>query len=962
MAHAKATSTYTPAWARNDPTRRFIVVRNVQYRSDSGGRAHIAMGSAGVPYAGEESGRTTFTDSIVLNHSLGYNADTGKAMYVDITNSLGLNVWWWANLNATTFGWNDGYNLSGNSIRFGPRVAYPTFRMFCWESWANGSKAYTNPDLIIGRGETNDLFTVVRMGSVNNLTVSDNQITTIPAARFDTTGAIVSNPKYRLLLKAPILTAASCEWYPTQYYPGVNLVVGQNFASEFAQDFGWLAAKQPIPTPGTYSSVTETAPASVQAERPLLGDMDLGQDYYNFGRIARVHPVTTPLNRTYSWKNSAGIATDVVFTDQSLVGAWEVSMADPTIGPSTVTLPVRIVLQHTPPVATEFGADKRVWLKVTGLVTWNGDLVCDALGAAAFQISLGAGLHGELNVTTFHDPLAANGPAGQFSEYKVAYATGTIPIGTVVSVVPLIPVAVDRREGGVQEGRIRFQRTGSLASSLTVAFSLAENSNLRPATLGSDFTLIVSGVGSITASGSSGTVTFPASVSTVEVRVVPITDQVIEREHVWVTLQGGANYAVSGSRTKASVYLYDGPPWTLHEITHDAEPFNGVTRAKAVSGHLSGSTPAPVVAADIWTRRTGPNGPNGYTITSEGYVGAQWSGTFGVPSFVFEGSFAPPHAPVATGINDLEQHTLSGYLTLPSGFDRAARMWLGAVPGYNASWSYLPVPTGGEWLADKNRALCISPNGTYLGGYATRLQSSPAVQEQMGVMWKWSGMTALFSEPALDGGRIGEALAVNNAGEFVGRRNLANSVGQYIPRAFRSRSDGTTVLAGDLLNPPAQSPPLAIPSDVPSIALAVSERSGVMSGVAVGWAGRQQDNAWLSQPVIWWSRTNDLPQPNNNAWVPLSGFDTGQVNAIGSGRALYGWVGTASGANRKAWRWVNGWTAGSALDDKFLVFGFTSSWTLQEIVDASDKEVLLGNGTKAGSARAFLLIPQAVAN
>ncbi len=99
----------------------------------------------------------------------------------------------------------------------------------------------------------------------------------------------------------------------------------------------------------------------------------------------------------------------------------------------------------------------------------------------------------------------------------MAYARGTLPIGTAVSVRPVISVAQDRREGGVQEGHIRFERTGSLATNLTVNVNLGEVVGRRPATLGTDCALIVSGLGSISASGTSATVSFPTNVAAVEV-------------------------------------------------------------------------------------------------------------------------------------------------------------------------------------------------------------------------------------------------------------------------------------------------------------------------------------------------------------------------------------------------------------------------------------------------------------
>ena len=992
MVHAK-TAAFTPAWAKNDPARRFAVIRNVQYRSDSDGVSVIAMGNASSPWGSDESGRTTFRDSIVLNASLGYNGDTGKLKYVDILDSLGLNVRWWANMNAGPTGWNDGFNLSNNSLRLGPRVNAYSYRSFCWKSLSDFGAPYTDPSLILGRTEINDQFLLARMGSVNNLTIANNHITTIPSARFDETSAPLANPKFRLLRKVPSMTAASCDEGPKQYFDGANMTVGQNYVSDFGQDFTWIGSKVPLPTPGTYSSVTPTAPAPVQAEYPVLTDMDLGQPQFNFGRICRVLPQTNVVTRDYPWRIGEGQPPTLSFEDMRLTGALEVSMASPTLSSTTVTLPVRIALQQTPPKATELPEGKRLSLKVTGLSTWNGNADSDVFGSTEFQIPSPTGVHGELNVTAFHDPAAGPGAAGQFAEYKVAYAKGTIAIGTVVSVEPLIAVAEDRREGGVQEGRLRFHRTGSVGASLPVTFSLAESAARRPATLGTDFSLIVSGLGSVTASGTSGTITFPAGQAFVDVRVVPQADETIEREHVWVTLQAASTHAVSSLRGKASIFIYDGPPWTLYELTHSLicdDPLetsrirppsrkgsqpprdltlpslmtlpstpSGETRGVGISGLLSAQgLPIPVVAANAWIDCSSP----GSSLLGE--VGAKWSFSSaafsGQPVFVFD-TPSVPFSPIVTGVSDQQASVFPGYVRATSGFDRAIKAWQGTLPGTPASWVYLPVPTTSDWLQDKNRALCISPNGTYIGGYATRSQGTPAIQEQFAVYWTVSGgMSPLFSETTLNSGRAGEVPAVNDDGEFVGNRKLPNTSGQYIPRAFRSRKNAEPVVSGDFLHPPIQNP--AVPEEnVPSAALAIGQRSGVYSGLAGGWAMRWEPSvaAHVQKPAVWWSRQDNGPEHGTNQWVIVSlPEESGAINAIVNNTALFGWVGDINGQNRKAWRWEKAWTGGAGFSDKHAVYGFSDDWVLREIVDATATETLVGNGSKAGANRAFLLIPQ----
>jgi hypothetical protein len=991
--YSNTTHGYSPEWARTDPHRRFAVVRNVQYRSESDGGSIIATGNAAYPNGEYDSGRTTFTDSVVLNTSLGYNVDTGKVVGVDLQNNLGLGIWWWANLNSVASGWNDHFNINHNSVRFGPRANYPTFRVFCWESFADQANQYTDPTLVLGRQVTNDVFTLVRVGSVNNLTISNNQMTTIPASRFDETGMVGLTNRWRLLEKFASRLDASCEENPVIYWPSLNLRLGTNFTSSYAQDF---RLRVPISAGGFEGNATTASFPTEQALRPVLSDMYLSPAY-NFGRICRVIPQTSPTTRTYRWKTGPSSESTVNFTDAALTGALEVSMGQPEVGTNWVNVPARLVAQNMGGLSSVSIENAGIWLTASGLTNWSGYRIAAGLDLTQFTIPVNTATHGELILTAYHDPAATNQASGQFSEYRVAYARGTLPIGTVVSVRPVISVAQDRREGGVQEGRIRFERTGSLGSSLTASFSLNEVAGRKPATLGTDFSLVVSGSGTLTASGTSGIVTFPTNVAAVEIRVVPVADEVIENEHAWFTLQPGSGYAVSGSRSKASVYIYDGPKWTLFEISHAlvcGDTFTTtplrlkpVTRAKSledsvfvlqsvgqdlgsaravgVSGLLTaGGVPLPVIAANALMYCPSTN-TQGVISTVSGEVGARWGHSSSVPlafpSFVFDLP-NPPFSPVVTGVSDQSSAVFPGYVRQTSGFDRAIRAWQGSTPGNPSSWVYLSVPSGGAWLTQKNRALCISPNGAYIGGYATRTQSSPSVQEQMAVYWSGTSMSALFSEPTLELGRSGEARAVNNSGEFVGSRNLLNSAGQYIPKAFRGKANGAVVAADDFLIPPLQ--PNLTSIDVPSEALAISERNGVQSGIAVGWAQELVVNSMLKRPAIWWPRTDGQTQSDAD-WLKIAGRrndSTGQANAVDSFGNVYGWLRMSAGSDRRAARWDLGWNSHSFLDDQFMIYGFSDQWDLEEFVDATDKELILGNGKKGGSSRAFLLVPQQVAN
>jgi hypothetical protein len=992
--YSVSTNGYTPEWARTDVDRRFAVVRNVQYRSESDGAFIIAMGNAAYPHGPYDSGRTTFADSVVLNTSLGYNVDTGKVVGVDIQNNLGLGTWWWANLNSVTSGWNDHFRIEWNSVRFGPRARYPMFRAFCWESMADFGTQYTDPALVIGRQVTNNMFALVRIGSVNNLSISNNFITTIPASRFDETGTVGITNRWRLLEKFASRPDASCEENPANYAPSLNLRMGVNSASYYAQDFYEMV---PLSAGGFEANATTASFPLEQALRPVLSDMYLGPTF-NFGRICRVIPKSTLTSRTYQWKTGPATVASNSIVDAVLDGALEVSMGQPEVGTQWVKVPARLVEQKMRGFESLPNDSGGIWLTVSGLTNWSGYQVAAGYDLNEFTIPVNTTTHGELVITAFHDPAATNQTSGQFSEYRVAYARGTLPIGTVVSVRPVISVAQDRREGGVQEGLIRFERTGSLASTLTVNFTMQEISGRRPATFGGDFSLVMSGPGSLTVTSTNAVIHFPINEPALEVRVIPVADQVIEKEHAWFTLLPGTNYAVSGSRSKASVYIYDGPKWTLHELTHavgcDADPaparikpkptdrkpppetpdwrlmdyseLSGVTRGVGVSGLLGSSgQPTPIVAANLLVRCTYPNPQGGGSSVVSGELGARWnfnSTAFtGYPAFLFDAAF-PPSMPIVTGVSDSSSPVFPGYKTQSSGFDRALKAWQGGSPGNPSSWVYLPIPGGGSWLTEKSRALCISPNGTYIGGYATRTQSSPAVQEQMGVFWSGSTMTSLFAEVALNLARVGEARAVNNSGEFVGSRTLANSVGFFVPKAYRSRAGGAEVVATDFLIPPYQQGVTA--ANVPSQALAINERAGVLSGIAAGWAGSSYLNSWFNRPAVWWARTNSSSEPTNSYWLKMGGDDisTGQVNSISSTGVMFGWVQLSVEEGRRAARWENGWTGNTFLDDKSAAYGFSDEWKLEEFVDGSDKDVILGNGKKNGRNRSFLLVPQSVTN
>ncbi len=224
-------------------------------------------------------------------------------------------------------------------------------------------------------------------------------------------------------------------------------------------------------------------------------------------------------------------------------------------------------------------------------------------------------------------------------------------------------------------------------------------------------------------------------------------------------------------------------------------------------------------------------------------------------------------------------------------------------------------------MSEKNRALAISPDGTYVAGYATRTQSSPSVEEQQPVFWNEGTFDFLFTDTGMDANQGGEALAVNNSGEIVGYRVLRNDADtDDIPRAFRSRADGTTVVPTDFLIPPLQAGSVN-DDDVPSMAKFVTPRVGSSSGFSGGWATLDPLGLPLHKPTIWWRRIGNDSE-DAGKWVPIVQTE-GVVNGSSDGEELFGSVASFGGTNPKAWRWPDGWTLGHGFDDKFLTHGFS---------------------------------------
>jgi len=694
-----------------------------------------------------------------------------------------------------------------------------------------------------------------------------------------------------------------------------------------------------------------------------------------FGRVERVLPVWTNFNRAYVHRLSESEYSTTDFEDQALAGAHEVSLGVPSIVSANLQVPVRLVLQQTPMVGggvTVPVSSKLVWVKATGAISSTQWATTDSTGLATVTLSISGVTHGEILLTAFHDPRTTNGASGSFDEYQVAWARGTAPIGTVIQVVAAPDVAVDRREGSVQTAQFKLRRSGPAVVNTTnypaldVSFELPQSSGNRTATLTTDYSITAVSPTTRTLNGNPvgpHTVRFAAGETTALLTITPVTDNVIEKEIVWLRLLTGSGYAL-GTRTEARTYIYDGPEWTLVEITHSQNPYSGVTRPAGINNDLDGSSnPDPRVAADAYVMRT-----NNWGSPIYGYTGGSWRSTWTEPTALIDLTLTSPLSPIVTGISD----TSSGSFRM-SGWKGETGGGTRAIKADQTGWWYLTVPPSGQdegWFVDQNKGLCISPNKNYVGGYcwAWRL-GSPNHYEERPVGWNGTTFIDLGVEDFTNVNG-GEALGVNDQGEFVGERVLIDELELPTFRAFRTRPEGQAITTQDLLPPPSQ---LGFEDhEIPAIARAISPGTSTTSGIALGdavknpgssvsqvlpvwWGSRAKESGvWEANPRGIFGKILEARSLRHASWVTIS--------ISGSNYELFGWEKAEGESTTSAAWWPSYWDYGVRLNDAYAVMGIGngSTWKLFEIVDANNSRWLLGRATKNNSDRAVLLVPQTV--
>jgi hypothetical protein len=852
----------TPAWATNDPARRLVQVQRVQIRDRPLTYATIGWGSAASASDGSSSspgfgtGTVTFADNAVLNAWGAFNTDTalsGAIRRFDTTNCLALNVWQLGNAPYPSQVLMREYQVSGNTIRLGPRYEYPVYTDWYWPANSSGGPKVSDPSLALGRPEK-WWASGLRLSALSNSAFSYNWITTVPLAQF-----YAPNPgQMDKSIFQPVLklwqdgtNAPNGGFFRYQAHPSsLDFTAISNRVSNVAFDFGSFEV---IPG-GFWAGYTPSSSPALQTNRYARTNTYLAT-FMPTGTVERLHLVYTNQARTWSWRygtGGGGFATDTLTTQEpTLVGGFEVTCGVPTwTGDQTsVQVPVRLAFQPTPGsghAGTWYGAGSNLWLEVGGALSQTNFLAANSNGLATFNLSVGALQCGVLNLRAYFDPRAATGAAGKFDEYQVAYATATVPLCPTVWLEAQPDVANDK---SLHRGRLRFRRVpgrDGVLSALTVGFRLplvpALTNDYR-ALYTTDYTLVATNGATLSLHGDKHqglhTVTFPSNSPVAEVDVVPVYDDLTEDELVWAVLEPSANYAV-GSPAEAQVYIYDGPLWTLR-ILGDAFPNDGgATRVWALNNDFNTNTFAPTakLAGEVEVTRYG----------TTDYAGAAWR----VPAYgsVFwyynPYGFQPVPYDVANSVNGTARYA--------GGFKQGNGTWR-ALRSSEQSWTYLSVSN--NWLATNSLARGISPDGRWLAGYATLVNPTNATIKQMRAV-RWDADDSFSFTNLIEGGitdpnLLSRAHAVNNFGEFAGSLTKVIPNG-YRQRGFRTRPGGVLIEDMDHL-PPLGGENNALATE----ALAIRKAdSGTVGGLAVGWSDYVENSVLRRISTYWTSRSTSI--------------------------------------------------------------------------------------------------------
>ncbi len=879
----------TPAWAGEDPARRTVLVRRCQVRGVPGGAGIIALGSAGCGAGEVNGGRVTYTDNIILNASLGFNTDCGRLVNFEAVNSMFLDVWTVGNIGALYPGTMDGYRVSGNAVRLSGRAPHPTYSNFKW----NGGRAVTDPTLMLGRSETNEV-SGLGSGAAGRLRWEGNWFTTRPRDQFAPEGVA---PTFRLLRK---YTAADTS-FSGAFSDITSLSAAGNGLSSVAWDFtrvGTLpGGNHPNFGPATVPELTQLR--TVAADGP--------ENFRPIGTVERVLPVQVARSQTFEWRAAPASAGGppqvhrVESVQPVLAGALEVSIGQPRLEANgELRLSARLALQPLPGAGWPGTVPQRgsnLWLEVSGPVTARFAGITDSRGVAEFRVAASEVKPGRLEMRAYHDPTARTTAEGSFREYRVAFATATHAIGTMV----LVEASPNFAQAGGQRARFRLTRTGRTLAELPEAevyFRLG--TDIRPARYGEEFEMAVTGAAKSNleglAHGGVGRLTFAAGDRSAAIEVIPLPLASERSSLVQVRLLAGAAQKYGVDAAPATILLHHGPEWV-----YEALPTGGANTVRITAMGPSVIAGKDTAVFAVGTRRD----------ASGQETGVLWRRRLGTQGWEDVSALVPDFAgvqPVAVGRPMLGQvPVIAGNRTTASG----------VLPWSNGNHA-LDLPAG----VKSARVVAMSDDAGWLVGVIGGAGSRRAV------VWREGEPALVVALP--DGAGDAEPVGIDAEGRVAGN---AKSGGRS--RGFRTQPHGAGPVEW-LAGPDA------------AAEVRVSDLS--MKGVAVGWSGAgttRRAVAWLPAAAGAVAAPLELGRPDNLPEAAAFAINPGgeAVGVAGRGGQLtdlYKVVAVANGP----WK---------PLADQHFVSGLPPGFEAGVPVGINDQGWVAGNGRSQGKELAWVL-------
>ncbi|MBX3732184.1 MAG: hypothetical protein KF791_06275 [Verrucomicrobiae bacterium] len=873
------------------------------------------------------SGRILFEDNVFLNVGSGFNLDTG---------TLGPLVWNNnAFLDATVLGflgipdnWGDptqrGLFVTNNLIRLAGRNFHQNYSDICIN---DPETAQTNPNLGLGRIETNDCHGLIIRGRAGDVHFQHNDLTTWPLASFFRPDPGNSGQSvFRPIWKIPTLSNINCSIYSRTREPVTNMVLTANRLSTVGYD---VTSPTLLPT-ATYASFTPTSAPLYNDLRTAVSPSPGG--FQPAGRLERVGMITNGSGRltavrevqigqtSYSTTNNGTLTVVVRVADQRLAA-----------GGVTGTLPVSgVSLRLTNAIIHPNGS---VTSHLIAQTSTNN-------GTATFTLSNLAGIHGMCRLAAFADLGAAN---GLLDPDRDAWSSHSFPLGTTVELTASPDVGDDKNTASAKRARIRVRRSGPTSSSLSVNLSLHSGVFVRPnnlsdlaATYGTSGTAdyyISNGTGTWSTSSpfTNGTITIPAGSDTADVQIVTREDNLTEQNIIVARLALSANYA-PGLSTNVHVLIFDGPMWTLKELSTDNSGYYTINSQAYALNDLNGSTqPRAAGFGDFGTL----SGTNLIYVASRG-------GHWQLPNVAFN------------PIEDMQYYGIStAPIHLVGGVGSNARVRV--LGGSATNLPHLSSGPSTAWGIVSNAALIVG-------------RSRNANSTSRPTTWVWASTNTGYT-PFDVGGNLnsswpGEAYGANLNNQVIGELRVTYQSGLSNYVAFRSQA-GTSVKglefnpsdgAGDILRAPGTSGG----QNLKSRGTAVNS-----SGHAVGWY--ETDSA--VRRAVYWPSSGLGSQSSSldlNAWkarIGTSEDSRSSANAISSSGWIAGWSNTNNSPGRavlkrspnaSATDWVD-------LNDPHFTHA-PSGWILKDASGINASGQIVGNGLFNGSQRAFVLIPRTSGN